>query len=137
MKGVEQQPQPTPARQHEQTRSQKDKCVGDLYVCVCVWWGVVFFIIILLGEADKTHLIVLCYYVTKTGLVGAAALLPTFHTYLGETRPQTALRLSVAVETSDHRPHKSLHFNIHVAGPGINPPHVDTIRVKKLLGQFL
>ena len=42
-------------------------------MCVCVW-GVVFYYIILLGEADKTHLIVLCYYVTKTGLVGAAAL---------------------------------------------------------------
>ena len=52
---------------------------------MCVWWGVVFFIIIiLLGGADKTHLIVLCYYVTKTGLVGAAALFPTFHTYLGD-----------------------------------------------------
>ena len=70
--------------QLQQLLEQKDKCVGDLYVCVCVWWGVVFFIIILLGEADKTHLIVLCYYVTKTGLVGAAALLPTFHTYLGD-----------------------------------------------------
>ena len=52
-------------------------------MCVCVW-GVVFYYIILLGEADKTHLIVLCYYVTKTGLVGAAALFPTFHTYLGD-----------------------------------------------------
>ena len=52
-------------------------------MCVCVW-GVVFYYIILLGEADKTHLIVLCYCVTKTGLVGAAALLPPFHTYLGD-----------------------------------------------------
>ena len=54
--------------QLQQLLEQKDKCVGDLYVCVCVWWGVVFFIIILLGEADKTHLIVLYYSVTKTGV---------------------------------------------------------------------
>ena len=74
MEGIEQQPQPTPARQHEQTRSQKDKCV-EICMCVCVCvWGVVFYYIILLGEADKTHLIDFGYRVTKSGLVGAAVL---------------------------------------------------------------
>ena len=63
-------------------------------MCVCVVGGFVFYYIILLGEADKTHLIVLCYYVTKTGLVGAAALLPSFHTYLGDKATDFTLFVS-------------------------------------------
>ena len=65
-------------------------------MCVCVV-GVVFFIIILLGEADKTHLIVLCYYVTKTGLVGAAALGPEWNTGRWRLQPQTNKVQSVAL----------------------------------------
>ena len=61
--------------QLQQLLEQKDKCVGDLYVCVCVCLGVVFYYIILLGEADKTHLIVLCYVYTAQLKLGWLGLL--------------------------------------------------------------
>ena len=53
-----------------------------------------FIYLFLLGEADKTHLIDLVYGVSKSGLVGAAVLFPTFHTYLGDNATDCTLFVS-------------------------------------------